>query len=53
MGDIEKYIDLMVQYSVEYGLRIIGAIAIFVIGKWIAKRLICQPFLVQRIKQIL
>lgn len=39
MGDIEKYIDLMVQYSVEYGLRIIGAIAIFVIGKWIAKRL--------------
>ena len=37
--DITKYIDLAIQYGIEYGLRIVGAIAIFVIGKWVAKKL--------------
>ncbi|MFC2057827.1 mechanosensitive ion channel family protein [Campylobacterota bacterium] len=37
--DVNEYVDMALQYSVEYGVRIIGAIAIFVIGKWIAKKL--------------
>lgn len=37
--DVNKYVDLAIQYGAEYGLRILGAIAIFVIGKWVAKKL--------------
>jgi len=37
--DVNKYVDLAIQYGAEYGVRIIGAIAIFVIGKWVAKKL--------------
>jgi small conductance mechanosensitive channel len=37
--DVEKYIDLAIQYGMEYGLRIVGAIVIFIVGKWIAKKL--------------
>lgn len=37
--DVNKYMDLAIQYGAEYGIRIIGAIAIFVIGKWVAKKL--------------
>jgi len=36
---IGKYMELAIQYGIEYGLRIIGAIAIFIIGKWVAKKL--------------
>ena len=38
-NDVNKYADLAVQYATEYGIKIIGAIAIFVIGKWVAKKL--------------
>lgn len=37
--DVNKYVDMAIQYGAEYGLKIIGAIAIFVIGKWVAKKL--------------
>ncbi len=37
--DVNKYMDLAIQYGAEYGIRIIGAIAIFIIGKWVAKKL--------------
>jgi len=37
--DVNKYVDMAIQYGAEYGLRIIGAIAIFVIGKWVAKKI--------------
>jgi small conductance mechanosensitive channel len=37
--DIKQYIDPILQYGAEYGLRILGAIAIFMIGKWVAKKL--------------
>jgi len=37
--DINKYMDMVIQYGAEYGIKIIGAIAIFVIGKWVAKKL--------------
>ena len=38
-SDVNKYVDMAIQYGTEYGLRIIGAIAIFVIGKWVAKKI--------------
>ena len=37
--DVNVYLDMAIQYGAEYGVRIIGAIAIFVIGKWVAKKL--------------
>ncbi|MCX6072711.1 MAG: mechanosensitive ion channel [Campylobacterales bacterium] len=37
---MEHYTDLILQYSTEYGLKILGAIAIFFIGKWIARKAI-------------
>jgi len=37
--DVNKYLDMAIQYGAEYGIKIIGAIAIFVIGKWVAKKL--------------
>jgi len=36
--DISKYNDLLISYVSEYGLKIIAAIAIFFIGKVIAKK---------------
>ena len=38
-SDVNKYVDMAIQYGAEYGLRIVGAIAIFVIGKWVAKKI--------------
>lgn len=37
--EVNKYVDMAIQYSTEYGIKVIGAIAIFVIGKWVAKKL--------------
>ncbi len=37
--DVSKYTDLAIMYASEYGLKIIAAILIFVIGKWITKKL--------------
>lgn len=37
--EVNKYVDMAIQYGAEYGMKVIGAIAIFVIGKWIAKKL--------------
>lgn len=37
--EVNKYVDLAIQYGAEYGLKVIGAIAIFVVGKWVAKKL--------------
>lgn len=37
--EVNKYVDMAIQYGAEYGLKVIGAIAIFVIGKWVAKKL--------------
>ena len=35
--DYDKYTEMAIQYGTEYGVKIIGAILIFVIGKMIAK----------------
>ena len=37
--DIQKYIDMAVLYASEYGFKIIAALIIFILGKWIAKKL--------------
>lgn len=37
--DISKYVDMAIVYASEYGLKIIAAIAIFVVGKWAIKKI--------------
>lgn len=37
--DVSKYWDMIVVYATEYGLKVIGAILIFLIGKWVANKL--------------
>ncbi|MBU1642034.1 mechanosensitive ion channel family protein, partial [bacterium] len=37
--DVTKYWDMAIQYGAEYGLKIIGAIIIFYIGKSVANAL--------------
>ena len=37
--DVNKYYDLAIQYAAEYGLKIIGAIIIFYVGKMVANGL--------------
>lgn len=38
-NDVSKYWDMIVVYATEYGLKVIGAILIFLIGKWVANKL--------------
>jgi len=35
---VTKYSDLAITYASEYGLKIISAILIFIIGKWVVKK---------------
>ena len=37
--DIEKIIDSVIYFVTTYSLKIIGAILVFMIGKWIARRI--------------
>jgi len=37
--EISKYSDLVITYSSEYGLKIVAAILIFVIGKWAVNKI--------------
>ncbi|MDD5160914.1 MAG: mechanosensitive ion channel [Sulfuricurvum sp.] len=40
-GDkVEHYTDLAYQYGTEYGIKIVGSILIFLIGKWIAGQIV-------------
>ena len=36
---MEKYIVLLQNYATEFGIKIIAALAVFLIGKWVAKKL--------------
>lgn len=36
--DVEKRMDLMIAYGSDYGLKIIGAILIWIIGSWVIKK---------------
>ena len=37
--EVSKYTDIAILYASEYGLKIIAAILIFIIGKWAVKKL--------------
>jgi len=37
--DILKYTDMITAYASEYSLKIVAALVIFIIGKWITKRI--------------
>lgn len=39
-GKIASYTDLAIRYGTEYGINILGALFIFFIGKWVARKLI-------------
>jgi small conductance mechanosensitive channel len=36
---MSKYTDIAITYASEYGLKIVAAILIFIIGKWVVKKL--------------
>lgn len=36
--EASKYTDLLMTYASEYGLKLIAAVLIFIVGKWIAHR---------------
>lgn len=37
---VAQYTDMVIGYATEYGLKILGAVAIFFIGKWVVRKLI-------------
>ena len=37
--EISKYTDMIVMYASEYGLKIIAALLIFIVGKWAVGKL--------------
>ncbi|MGC6432477.1 MAG: mechanosensitive ion channel family protein [Jejuia sp.] len=39
MENVDKYLDIAQGFIVEYGIKIIGAIAIWIIGSWIIKKI--------------
>ena len=36
---VSKYTDMAIMYASEYGLKIIAAILIFIIGKWVVRKI--------------
>lgn len=38
--DLEKWTKIAIDFATEYGLKIIGAIVIWIVGSWIIKKLI-------------
>lgn len=37
--DVEKWMDKLVEYGSDYGLKILGALLIWVIGSWVIKKI--------------
>ena len=37
--DIKNIKDLLIDYGTEYGLKLIGAVVIWIIGSWIIKKI--------------
>jgi len=37
--DFQKWLDLLIEYGSDYGLKIIGAIIIWVVGTWVIKKI--------------
>lgn len=40
MVKLEKYADLALDYGTEYGIKILGSLLIFLIGRWIASQIV-------------
>ena len=38
-ASVSKYTDMAITYASEYGLKIVAALLIFIIGKWVVKKL--------------
>jgi len=38
-ANVSKYTDMAITYASEYGLKIVAALLIFIIGKWVVKKL--------------
>jgi small conductance mechanosensitive channel len=36
---VNKYADMLINYASEYGLKLLGALLIFFIGKWVVKKI--------------
>lgn len=45
----EKYIEMAINFASAYGLKIMGALLIFIIGKWVARRI--QRFIVNMMRK--
>ena len=39
INKFDKYLELAIQYGIEYGIKIVAALAIFIIGRWIVKKI--------------
>ena len=39
INKFDKYLELAIQYGIEYGIKIVGALVIFIIGRWIVKKI--------------
>ena len=39
MENTEKWIDIAIKYGSEYGLKLIMALVIWIVGKWIIKQI--------------
>jgi len=37
---VEHYSDLAVTYATEYGLKVLGSLLIFLIGRWVSKKIV-------------
>jgi len=37
--DVEKWMDKIINFGTDYGLKIVGAIIIYIIGSWVIKRI--------------
>lgn len=40
VSTVEHYTDAVIRYGSEYGVKILGALAIFFIGKWIVQKIV-------------
>lgn len=40
VAKLEKYTDLALQYGMEYGIKLLGSLLIFLIGRWIASQIV-------------
>lgn len=38
-ANVSKYTDIAITYASEYGLKIVAALLIFIIGKWVVKKI--------------